>query len=367
MRIAFDDQVFCMVPHGGVARYFVRLAEQLIAREQKVGIFAPLHRNRYAEALPSGVVHGWALRRYPPKCDRLLMMPLNHVFARLAISHWRPNVVHETYYSRWGSAPRSCPSVITVYDMTSELFSDGVRTRDNISKLKRMAIDRADHVICISENTRRDLMELFGTNDRKISVVHLGFDRFLSNSEANEKLPAQAKPYLLYVGSRAGYKNYSGFVRAVASSKRLKMDFDILAFGGGRFSSSEIALLAELGFQPDQVKQVAGDDKILGHLYDQAAAFVYPSLYEGFGLPPLEAMAHQCAVISSNTSSMPEVIGEAAEFFDPKSIDDMASAIARVVYSSSRIQDLVERGRKRLDLFSWERCADRTLDIYRSM
>jgi glycosyltransferase involved in cell wall biosynthesis len=366
MRIAFDDQVFCMVPHGGVARYFVRLAEQLIAREQEVGIFAPLHQNHYARELPSGVVHGCALKRYPPRSVSVLRS-INHVFAKVAIKHWRPQVVHETYYSRWGSAPRSCPSVITVYDMTSELFSDGVRTRENISKLKRMAIDRADHVICISENTRRDLMELFGTNDGKISVVHLGFDRFLSNSEANEKLPAQAKPYLLYVGGRAGYKNYSGFVRAVASSQRLKMDFDILAFGGGRFSSSEIALHAKLGFQPARVKQVAGDDKILGHLYDQAAAFVYPSLYEGFGLPPLEAMAHQCAVISSNTSSMPEVIGEAAEFFDPKSIDDMASAIARVVYSSSRIQDLVERGRKRLDLFSWERCADRTLDIYRSM
>jgi glycosyltransferase involved in cell wall biosynthesis len=286
MRIAFDDQVFCMLSHGGIARYFVRLAEQLIAREQEVGIFAPLHQNHYARELPSGVVHGFALKRYPPRSVSVLRS-INHVFAKVAIKHWRPNVVHETFYSRWGSAPQSCPSVITVHDMISELFRDGLPTRDNSSKLKRMAVDRADHVICVSENTRRDLMELFGTNDRKISVVHHGFDRFLANSEANEKLPAQAKPYLLYVGYRSGYKNFPAFVRAVASFKRLKMDFDILAFGGGRFSSSEMALQAELGFQPDQVKQVAGDDKLLGHLYTQAAAFVYPSLYEGFGLPPL--------------------------------------------------------------------------------
>jgi glycosyltransferase involved in cell wall biosynthesis len=366
MRIAFDYQTFCQQSYGGISRYFVRLAEQFITMQQDVGIFAPLHRNHYVKVLPAGVVHGHALSLYPPM-SVLVMLALNHVFSNRAIQKWRPQVVHETYYSRWGSAPRSCPTVVTVYDMIHELFRDHFPARDKSTILKRMAIDRADHVICISVCTHRDVVDLFGIREEKLSVVHLGFERFASDIMSTKKYLSPTKPYLLYVGSREKYKNFSAFVRAVASSGRLKADFDILAFGSGRFSASEMALLSELGFQPDQARQLGGDDTLLGHLYDHAAAFVYPSLYEGFGMPLLEAMAHQCAVISSNTSSMPEVIGEAGEFFDPKSIDDMALAIERVVYSPSRTQDLIERGRKRLDLFSWERCADRTLDIYRSL
>ena len=251
--------------------------------------------------------------------------------------------------------------------MIHELFRDEFSTRDKTTMLKKKAVDCADHVICISESTRRDSMNLFGTSEEKISVVHHAVDRFVSDFMPTKNFPATTKPFLLYVGNRGGYKNFSGFVRAVASSDRLKADFDILAFGGGRLRPSEMVLLTELGFQPDQVRQLGGEDPLLGHLYDQAAAFIFPSLYEGFGMPPLEAMAYQCPVISSNTSSMPEVIGDAGAFFNPKAIGDMATAIERVVYSPSRTQDLIERGRKRINLFSWVSCANQTLDIYRSL
>ena len=364
MRIAFDYQTFCLQPYGGISRYFFHLAEQLIVREQDVGIFAPLHRNRYIKELPAGVVHGYTLNDYPPSTARV-MIQLNRVVAKRALQKWHPHVVHETYYSRWGSTPKSVPRVVTIYDMIYELFKDQFPARDETSRLKLMAIDRADHVICISESTRRDLVSLSGIREEKVSVVHIGCERFVSDVTPDRNKLALEKPFLLYVGNREGYKNFSGFLLAVASSGRLKDDFDILAFGGGRFSSAELTALSELGFQPAQVRQLGGDDTLLGYLYARAAAFVYPSLYEGFGMPPLEAMAHNCPVISSNTSSMPEVIGGAGEFFDPTSTDAMAAAIERVVYSPDRIRDLIERGRKRLELFSWELCADRTLDIYR--
>lgn len=365
MRIAFDYQTFCILSYSGVSRYFHRLAEKFIAGKEEVGIFAPLYSNRYIKELPTSVVHGYPLGFYPPRGGRVLLL-FNHVFSKRAIQKWQPHVVHETYYSHWGSEPTSYPTVVTVHDMIHELFSDQFPAQDKTTMLKRVAVDRADHVICISENTRRDLVNLFGTKEEKISVVHHGVERFTCG-DPTKKPPIPIKPYLLYVGNRGRYKNFTGFVRAVASSERLKADFDIVAFGGSGFSPSEMTHLSELGLHSDQVRQLGGDDTLLGHLYDQAAAFVYPSLYEGFGMPPLEAMAHNCPVISSNTSSMPEVIGDAGAFFDPKSIDDMAAAIERVVYSPSRSQDLIERGRNRLDLFSWERCADRTLDIYRSL
>ncbi len=298
------------------------------------------------------------------------MLPLNYLFSKPSIRKWQPHVMHETYYSSLRSAPRSCPIVVTVLDMIHELFGEHFPARDKTAKLKRIAIERADRVICISENTRRDLLDLFGTPEEKIAVVHLGFDHFDSGVPLKTTKPTAAvstKPYLLFVGSRARYKNFAGFLRAVASSKALKKDFDLLAFGGGKFTIAEMWLISRLGFLPNQVRQHGGDDAVLGHLYDHAAAFVYPTLYEGFGLPPLEAMAHHCAVVSSNTSSMPEIIGDAGELFDPHSIEDMAAAIERVVYSPARTEALIDLGKRRLHAFSWERCADRTLDIYRSL
>ena len=112
------------------------------------------------------------------------------------------------------------------------------------------------------------------------------------------------------------------------------------------------------------VRQVGGEDSVLASLYQEAIAFVYPSLYEGFGIPPLEAMACQCPVISSNTSSIPEVVGEAGEYFDPKVIESIMLAIENVVFSPNCIKDLKAKGLERIKDFSWQKCAQETLKVY---
>jgi len=366
MRIAIDYQTFCNQPYGGISRYFERLAEHLLLAQEEVAVFAPLHRNIYLNELSDGVVHGYNVNRYIPRSEGL-MLPINHFFAKRAIKQWKPSVVHETFYSSVSSAPVSCPVVITVYDMIHELFSDHFQTNDKTSEIKRMAISRAAHVICISESTRRDLLSLFDIDEKKVSVIHLGVDRFKAANKVEIYQNLTKRPYILYVGGRWAYKNFRAFIRAIASSAKLQKDFDIIAFGGGGFSRAELTLISELGFQADQIRQLGGDDKLLGSLYEQAAAFVYPSLYEGFGLPPLEAMAHGCPVVSSNRSSMPEVIGDAGMYFDPNEIEDIVLAIESVVYSAGKSQALVELGKKRLDQFTWERVARQTLDVYRSL
>lgn len=366
MRIAFDEQIFCQQSYGGVSRYFVRLAEQLVVLNQNIGIFAPLHRNRYTKELPPGVLHGYGVNRYPPKCGQLIMK-LNQLGSRWSLSKWQPQLVHETYYSAKSSTPKNCPRVITVYDMIHELYKDKFGTHDRTTACKKLAVERADHVICISESTRRDLIDIFAIREEKISVVHLGFDRLAEKTPFHDVKSSTEKPFLFYVGNRGGYKNFDGFIRAVASSNRLKKDFDIQAFGGGAFTKSELTKIESIGFQPGQVRQISGGDDVLGDLYYRATALVYPSLYEGFGLPPLEAMAHQCAVVSSNTSSMPEVVGDAGEYFDPTLTEEMAIAIENVVYSADRNQELISRGQERLEHFEWEKCAKRTLKIYHSL
>ena len=130
---------------------------------------------------------------------------------------------------------------------------------------------------------------------------------------------------------------------------------------------AELSEIHALGFSDGQVIHKSGNDDLLGSLYGSAKAFIYPSFYEGFGIPPLEAMAHRCPVISSKTSSMPEVIGIAGEYFNPAEPDDLRRAIEDVVYSDTRIKLLRQFGTERLAFFSWTKCSRETLDIYKKL
>jgi glycosyltransferase involved in cell wall biosynthesis len=366
MRIAYDSDIFSMQTYGGVSRYFVRLAEELIGAGEDVRVFAPIYQNRHLRMLPPSAIHGLAVDQYVRRTGRI-MTRVNGAMARLCIKRWRPDIVHETYYSRRSSSGADCPAVITVYDMIHELFAHELPSKDRTTEIKRIAINRAAHVICISHSTRKDLLELFGLDPAKASVVHLGFERLTDVPMEACGADGPGKPYLLYVGSRQGYKNFNTFLHAVASHARLRREFDVVAFGGGAFNAEEAALVRDLGFSDGQVRHVGGDDRVLGSFYRGAVCLVYPSLYEGFGLPPLEAMANRCPVVSSNTSSMPEVIGEAGEYFDPASAEDMASAVERVVYSSETRDRLIERGSVRLNNFSWKKCGAETRKIYREL
>lgn len=367
MRIAMDYQIFCLQAYGGISRYFVRLAEQLSEKSEAVRIFSPLHCNEYLHGLNPLLVDGRRLMSSASKAMRLTL-PYNNLISGRRISDWHADVVHETYYSIFNKPPHKKPVVITVYDMVHEIFPDQFSRLGNISLRKRRAVERADHIICISESTRRDLIRLFDVDDAKVSVVHLGFDEFchpLSNSDVSAV--NRVKPYLLFVGNRGGYKNFSGFLRAFSLSARLKSEFDIVAFGGGAFTPAEKNMISDLGLPDAQVKQMSGGDTVLGSLYRGASVFVYPSLYEGFGLPPLEAMANDCPVALSCTSSMPEVVGNAGVYFDPSSIEDMSSVIENLAFSPSLSRSLIEQGRNRLDKFSWGRCAEATLAVYKEL
>ncbi len=138
----------------------------------------------------------------------------------------------------------------------------------------------------------------------------------------------------------------------------------MVCFGGGNFSKQELALMESLNISQDKIKYMSGTDDLLACLYASAAVFVCPSLYEGFGIPPLEAMSFGCPVVCSNTSSLPEVVGDAAELFDPASEVSMRTAIEQVVSNPEIAQILVKRGYERIKQFSWEKCAHETFNVY---
>jgi len=290
------------------------------------------------------------------------------LLARHAIRRFRPEIVHKTYYSKDVFAPKGARRVITVYDMISERFPAEF-AGSHFTDAKRFAISHADHILCISENTQHDLIELFGIAAERTSVVCLGYDEFALSAaeEGGASYQEGSRPYLLYVGSRGGYKNFEGLARAYANSSYLRSVFSVLCFGGGAFTRDELAVFQQLKLSDIHVRQISGSDNLLASMYKNAAVFVYPSLYEGFGIPPLEAMSMGCPVVCSNTSSIPEVVGDAGEYFDPNDIESMRVSIETVLQSTSRRQELVTKGHVRRSLFSWQRCANETLNVYRSI
>lgn len=367
MRVAFDPQIFLLQEYGGISRYVCSLARQLTkSAEVDVRIIAPLHYNKHLQDLPCRLGQGWRVPRIR-KTFRMVCAASEFLSSQ-AMRRFRPDVVHETYFSNRVLGPGNSRRIITVYDMISERFPIEFPGRQ-FTEAKKHAIARADHVLCISDHTRRDLIDLFGVAPQKTSVVYLGYDDLIPSVDPGSEVSMtnQSRPYLLYVGSRGGYKNFRSLLAAFASSAQLKSDCAIVCFGGGRLDSEERALLHQLGLSEVHVQQVSGNDAMLASTYRNATAFVYPSLYEGFGIPPLEAMSLGCPVICSNTTSIPEVVGDAGEYFDPSDPETIRVAIERVVYSSARRNELVNRGNARRAIYSWQRCAKETLDVYRSI
>lgn len=362
MHVAYDHQVFAFQQYGGISRYFVRLIEGLLSRgDCSVSVTAPLHVNAYLDDLPPSVIRG--SRISPKPIHRTLSRHVGKHLAPLLIARDRPTLVHETYFARNGSAPRGVPTVLTVYDMIHERLPQYFAATDPTRDLKRQAVLRADLILCISESTRQDLIEFLPEAESKAVVTLLGFDR-LDDTGASTHA---GRPYCLYVGERGGYKNFEGFLRAFASSPRLVRDFGIRCFGGGPLRDSERALAAELGVPQESLMFTTGDDRMLADAYRHAAAFVYPSLYEGFGIPPLEAMALSCPVAASARSSIPEVCGDAAAYFDPQDIGSMASVLEELLYDNDVRATLVARGHRWLGTYSWDRCTTETLQAYRRL
>lgn len=373
MRIAFDPQIFYLQRFGGISRYFSELATALEDLGEDVAIFAPPGYNQHlAETTARQIDASMLARRYHrfPAFLRSHEIPFESPIiraeARARMHVWRPDIVHQTYFHDKPYGPENVPNVVTVYDMIYELYPEQYPANDHTAARKKVAVGNADKVICISHSAARDLNRIYDVPMSKIEVVYLASrDLSVAGSDRPVDGPA-ARPYFLFVGNRGGYKNFSALVEAYSSGKDLSENFDLVAFGGGGFSPGELAMIEGFGLS-GKVRQVGGGDGLLSTLYGGAHALVYPSLYEGFGLPPLEAMSTDCPVLSSNTSSMPEVIGDAALFFDPGSIESMVHALEEISHNDALRAGLIEKGKDRLSMFSWDRCARETLSVYKKM
>lgn len=366
MKVFFDAQIFRQQQYGGISRYCCELATRLAAEPGvDARIVAPHHRNAYLAALPPGLLTGWPASRFR-RLGKLSRWLARRAERQLVLRD-PPDLVHATYYGPSPLAHAGARRVLTVYDMIHERFAHHFAADEPTAAAKRRAVAQADHLLCISHSTRRDLIAILGVPESKVSVTHLASSL---EPPAAETGPSHGEPpFVLYVSDRGGYKNFMTLVRALASSPALA-GVQLRCFGGGPMLAQEWAAIEAAGLPRARVRHQMGDDALLARLYAQAQCLVYPSLYEGFGIPPLEAMRCDCPVVCSNTSSLPEVVGDAAELFNPQlpeAAEALRTAIERVLLSPTRRAELVARGRVQAQRFSWDRCASQTLAAYRQL
>ncbi len=364
IEILYDHQIFCLQRRGGISRYFAELIASIHkAKDAIANVSLFTNRNLHlADALNrAGMLD--RLRVPCIKGEWLLWKYLGRCVSERHLARSDYSLFHPTYYDPyWVAQIGDKPSVVTVYDLTIAKFPERFHPnlRDVELENMRQSIAAASRVICISENTRCDLVKTFGVDGARIDIVPLGTPS-LSRTESRRLLRLPER-FVLYVGTRHAYKNFRTFVSAIAN--RLVARGCHLLCIGATFTSDERRFLNDLGIL-DRCIAMPLDDGDLFECYRRATCFCFPSLYEGFGLPILEAFSARCPVALSNTSSFPEVAGDAALYFNPSDTTDIAETIDRLLVDRRLANELVERGTKRLQKFTAQKTTEKTLAVYR--
>ena len=360
MKILYDHQIFSLQKHGGISRYFANLNQGINKCNEatsEIGIL--FTNNAYVDN------KGLFSRAFDKRItDNSKRFKYNKWYCRYLVDRNNFDVFHPTFYNPYFLNKLKKPFVITVHDMINERFPQFYNT-DPSAAHKKELINRAAHIIAISDFTKQDLLEFFNINTDKISVIHHGYQMQGNNQPANinpVNLTSINEKFLLYVGDRYAYKNFLFFVDAVASLI-IHNDIILLCAGGKKFNNKELETFEKLGII-DKIVRLEVNDRQLNQLYRKALAFVYPSLYEGFGLPVLEAFKNNCPVILSHTTALPEVAGNAAEYFDPHDKGSIASAVKNVIDNPQKRSELKALGKERLKLFNFDNCLQKTLKVY---
>jgi len=384
MKILYDHQIFELQRFGGISRYFSELLRhfgqypspewELSTRYSRNEYLTGIKQIQNSIESPGGSYNDFCWGReftgkwmlYYLKNKFLPGRNISEINRQLSIASLEKgdyDLFHPTYFSDYFLKHlRGKPYVLTVYDMIYEIFPEHFKLDERTPERKKKLLKNASKIISISESTKKDIVDIYGIDRNKISVIYLGN----SLSRIGEKeIDIQCKlpeSYLLYVGKRGGDKNFYFLVQSIR--RLLKRDSEIhLVCTGNAFTNEEKKYFDRLGVQ-HKIHHFFATEMELGLLYRKALAFVFPSLYEGFGIPVLEAFSRGCPVLLSDRSSFPEVGGDAALYFDPKSVESICSAVSKILYNEDLRIDLTSKGYSQLKKFSWEKTSCETNNVY---
>ena len=356
MRVGIDGTILTR-KLTGIGVYTLRLTEEL-AKLSNTDVILFSHREPLVQ--PAGVE---TIISRAPQAHLFLQLKLPRLLKKHAIDLLHgPNF----YLPLTGKTPK----VMTVHDLSGVLHPEMHSAKHRLSQMMfPPSLSRARRIIADSSATASELIGEYPDCENKIDVVHLGVSREMrpaSEARKTELREEYALPeeFILFVGTLEPRKNLSGLIRAFA---RIAADIPqklVIAGGEGWKFSDIYSLASELGIADSLVFTGYIEDDELSALYSLADVFCYPSLYEGFGLPVLEAMACGTPVVTSNISSMPEVAGDSALLMNPESPVEIAKGILRIIGDDSYRKDLIRRGFVRAEEFTWEETARKTREVY---
>jgi glycosyltransferase involved in cell wall biosynthesis len=366
MRILYDHQVFSLQDTGGISRYHYELVRGLQAFR---GVQIELLMGGNASVLPFPTLRdartriiGWKTRTRPDYAR----YAINEAFLSLLAPLRAVADIYHPTLNRAMPAVRRRRIVVTQHDCTHERFPHLFRNTDAFIRVKRKIFSLADAIVCVSESSRQDLLHFYDLDEAKTHVVHHGFSPLQEAPPLESNAPhstPRKDPYLLYVGSRTEYKKFMLLLQAFAQSG-LAEDYCLVAVGGGPPSAEEESRISQLGMTGRVCLIPRASDPALADLYRNAALFVYPSLYEGFGFPPLEAMSLGCPVLANRTSSLPEICGDAAFYFQSQDPAELADALTATLEDGDGLREKRRLGYEQVRLYDWSTTARRTLEVY---
>lgn len=342
VTVYFDSQIFSLQTYGGISRYFSEIIPRLPDFNILPVMTMKYSSNEYLDKLPPE----FRVRKIYSKSKgvNLLIYLTNFINDYNSFRKSDPDIIHFTYFSKAKVNPGKIPSIVTLYDTipVNGLLFD-----------RKPYLFGADKLIAISEATKKSYISEFGLDPGIIKVIHLA-----SSLPVTEICPPGLPgKYLLFVGNRSGYKNFSVVEDAFNGIKSSYPNLYLVCAGGERPETSQMG---------DRIIHfpVSGDKELSG-FYSHAQAFIFPSLKEGFGIPLLEAFGAGCPVIASDIEVFHEVAGNACLYFSPENTSDLIRKIRSVADNPALKHRLLQYGRNRSKIFSWEKTASRTAEIYR--
>lgn len=357
MKVLFDYQAFIQQV-GGVSRYHC----ELIAKLPQYGITPCLpwilSDNIYMDNIR--VKHGHFLQGIKSSFRTNIYKWIDQKLMLQAMDKEDWDVFHPTFVNPYYIKHlHGKPVIVTVHDLIHEKTERS--DSEVVKKKRRIQLSHTDAVISISEETKRDLLHFYGdiVDESKVTVIYHGVNQQIVHCKTN---PIINQPYILYIGTRNNHKNFSAFAKAFAQVYK-----DVLLVCTGKpFSKEESEYLSKLGIR-ERIRQKFVTDEELQNLLCNALALIYPSTMEGFGLPILEAFRCGCPTIISDILCFHEVAGDAAEYFNPQNVDSMASIINKTITDTEYLSQLRELGYERLKLFTWEKTAIQTAEVYKNV
>jgi len=356
LRIMYDYQMIVLQRFGGISRYICDLA-RAFSKEHEIKTPVLFPKSFYFESYFGKKSSKFALWRW----NKPLVYPLNKLYNIIKLLAYQPDILHLTYYNAY-LLPfifAKTKLVVTAHDMIHEIYPEVFPVWDHTTKNKRKVFAKADLVIAISENTKKDLIRFFNLDPDKIEVIYHGNPFENGSPEVAFSVDA---PYFLFVGQRDRYKNFSTLIKAIAPILQEK-NYKLLCIGGKPFSEAELNDFQQLGLSSN-IERRNGSDAELQAAYKNALCMIYPSEYEGFGIPILEAWAMNCPLILSNASCFPEIAKDGALYFEPKDELDLRAKIEQLTSNPELRNALIAKGQEYIQHYSLDKTIQKTLKAY---